>query len=85
MDHLRELLTRIRKSLDGDTVFKETVNSCFKNLLGFEVNPKDISIQGDVLRIKTSPAKRNEIKLHEEELLKSIREQTKLSLKKLLY
>jgi hypothetical protein len=85
MDALNRLLERLRGSLDGDRVVKKEISFCIKEIAGFEVLPEDISFQGDALRIKASPAKRNELKLNEIKILEAVRAQTKLNLKRLVY
>jgi hypothetical protein len=85
MRDLSHLLKRFKESLDKDVVAREEIASCVKDLLGFEVRLADISIKGDTLRIKTSPPKRNAIKLEEAKLLREIQHKTKLNLKRISY
>lgn len=82
---LEKFLTRFKQSLDKDTAVKETVILCIKEKLGFELKTEEISVKGGVLRIQTSPAKRNEINLHQEELLSIIRERTGFALTSISY
>lgn len=85
MEPLDNLLSKIKKSLLGDLLVREEVSRLINNALGIDIIPKDISIQGTTLRIKTSPAKRNEIKLNQERILTEIKLKTKLNLKEILY
>lgn len=85
MDALNRLLERLKRSLDGDRVFKEEIRSSIKDVAGFDVPIEDISTQGNILKIKTSPAKRNELKFKEDKVLETVRARTKVNLTKLLY
>jgi hypothetical protein len=85
MDGIGDLLGRIKDSLDKDATTRETVAGCIREVAGFDVRLEDISIKGRVLRIKTSPVKRNEIKLRENKILSLVRERTKLSIETVSY
>lgn len=82
---LNELLTRLKRSLEGDKEIRESVSQTIKETVGFEILAEDISLKDGFVRIKTSPAKRNEISLREEIILGKLRNLTKLNLKKILY
>lgn len=82
---LGKLLDRFKDSLDRDVRTREAVAECIKEALGFDVRLEDISIKGDTLRIQTSPAKRNEIKLHEARVLEAVIAKTKQNLKRVAY
>lgn len=85
MDDLGDLLGRIKDSLDKDASLRESVAECIKEELGFDVRLGDISIKGDTIRIQTSPAKKNEIKLHDERILNKIVSKTGLNIKRITY
>jgi hypothetical protein len=85
MDGLGDLLGRIKDSLDKDATTREIVAGCIREAAGFDVRLQDISIKGRVLRIKTSPVKKNEIKLREDKILSLVRERTKLSIETMSY
>lgn len=85
MDGIGDLLGRIKDSLDKDASLRESAALCIKEELGFDVRLADISIKGEVLRIQTSPAKRNEIKLHEAEILNKIKAKINLNIKRIAY
>ncbi len=85
MDALNGLLERLRRSLGGDRAIRESVCNSVKEVAGFDVFAEDVSIQGNSLKIKTSPAKRNELKLKEDQILELVRSRTKLNLTKLVY
>jgi len=85
MEPLERLLQKIKNSLNKDTQIKEVVATSVKEMLGFELSLKDISIKSDTLFIKTGPSKRNEIKLNESKLLTLIQTKSDLKLKRILY
>lgn len=82
---IEKLLERYRNSLDKDSSFKKVVIEVIQESLGFSLKPNEISLSGDVLRIQTSPTKRSEINLHEQELLQKICLKTGTNIRKILY
>lgn len=85
MQNLSSLLVRFAKSLGQDTVSKESVISCVRESLHFELEPQQVNVKGDTLEISTSAIKKNEIKLHEEKLLAEINLRGNLRLKRIFY
>ncbi len=85
MKTLQDLLTRISKSLGRDVVGRGVVLKCIKEVAGFDLNPEDIAIKGDTLEVVASPTKKNEIKLHETEILSEITKTGGLRLSRILY
>lgn len=85
MKNLAELLARFAKSLGGDTQKKEVIMDCVQASLGFRLFPEQVSIKGEVVEFTLSPIKKNEIKLHEAELLSQINERAGLNLKRVFY
>jgi hypothetical protein len=85
MQNISDLLKRFSNSLGRDVIVKEAVATCVKELLHFDLAVEDISIKENTLRIKTTPAKKSEINLHEAELLGKIRERTGQKISKILY
>jgi len=82
---LDDLLRRIRYSLNDDTLTKAEVAQCIKGILNFNIEPNEISLKGDTLRIKTTPTKRNEIKLNEGRILEAVRSKTRLAIRAIVY
>ena len=85
MEGLDNLLNRFKRSLGQDVLMREIVAKCIKDTLGFDIRLEDISVKGGNLRIKTSPAKRNAIKLEEGKILAQARTETGINLTKILY
>lgn len=85
MKDIGDLLNRFKKSLDKDVGMREAVAECVKEILKFDIRLQDVTLKADTIRIKTSPAKRNAIKLEEAKILSQIRLRTKLNLNKILY
>ncbi len=85
MESLGKLLGKLKQVLGQDTLSRETILECVRDLLGFEIRTQDISIKGDTLRIQTTPAKRNEISLNESKILEAVRSKTNLNLKRIVY
>lgn len=85
MKGLTDLIGRIKDSLDKDASTRESIANCIKEELGFDLRLEDISIKGGQLRIQTSPAKKNEIKLNETRVLEKIRVRTKLNIQNITY
>jgi hypothetical protein len=85
MKTLSNLLERFSRSLGKDVVAKEAVIVCIKELCGFDISPEDISIKDGALRIKASPSKKNEINIHEAQILSGVRERTGQKISKILY
>lgn len=85
MKNLSDLLSRIKLSLDKDAEKREFVSGYIREKLGFEIQTQNISIKNDALVIKTTPVKRNEIKMHEKEIINMVRNSTGLNLKRILY
>lgn len=85
MKDLGDLLNRFKRSLDRDIEVREAVAMCVKEVLGFDIRLQDVMLKADTIRIKTSPAKRNAIKLEESRLLAKICLRTKLNLQRIVY
>ncbi len=85
MRNLTELLKRITNSLDKDSATRSAVASCIHEVLGFDIDQHNISIKEDTLIIKASPAKKNEIKLREEQILKKLEGQCRTRITRIFY
>ncbi|MBX4189570.1 hypothetical protein KW785_03190 [Candidatus Parcubacteria bacterium] len=85
MINLETLLKRFTLSLGKDTVAREAVVSCIREVAGFELSAENISIKGDTVIIKTSPAKKNEIKLNEERILRELQLRCHAKISKIFY
>lgn len=85
MKNLSDLLSRIKLTLDKDAEERELVANYIKENLRFDLDPQNVSIKNDSLVIKTTPVKRNEIRMHEREILSLVRSSTGLNLKRILY
>ena len=85
MLHLEKLLSKFRQSIGDDSLVRGEVCSTIKEILGFELELQSISINNSVLRIQTTPAKKNEIKLNEARVLEAIKTRTKLNLQAIVY
>ncbi|MBX4198828.1 hypothetical protein KW800_00940 [Candidatus Parcubacteria bacterium] len=85
MEGLDNLLNRFKRSLGRDVETREIVARCVKDATGLDIRLEDISVKNDTLRIKTSPTKRNSIKLEEAKVLSQARLETKINFKKIVY
>jgi hypothetical protein len=85
MKNISSLLERFSRSIGRDVLAKGAVVACVKEFCGFEITPEDVSIKDGALRIKTSPAKRNEIHLNEAKILNKLQEQGGQKIIKILY
>lgn len=82
---LHELLTRLKKSLGDDTVVRGEIALCIKEILNFNIEPSEISINGHAVRIQTTATKKNEIKINEQKILVAIKQKTRLNLQAIVY
>lgn len=82
---IRNLLGRIKQSLDKDSVNKEIVIISIKEKTRIELKPEEISFSARNIQIKTSPVKRNEIAFNEQAILNEVRIKTGLSLERIVY
>jgi hypothetical protein len=85
MKALSNLLSRLKLSLDSDLSAKESIVSCLTESVGFALPVKDVSLKEDRIEIKTSPTKKNEIMLHEKEILEKVRARTDRKVNRVLY
>ncbi|MHB1330688.1 MAG: hypothetical protein ACYCY6_01840 [Minisyncoccota bacterium] len=85
MKNLSDLLSRFKLSLDKDAEKRNFISGYIREKLGFDISSNNISIKNDSLIIKTTPAKRSEVKMHEKEILTMVRNSTGLNLKRILY
>lgn len=85
MLNLDALLGRFRKSLGKNVLAKESVGMAVESNTGIHLKSEEINIKEFTLEITTSPIKKNEIKLHEEEILAEIRARTGQNINKIFY
>jgi len=85
MRALTTLLERFRKSLNKDTLNKDSVISVVEGATGIKLHPEDVSLKDFVLEITSSPAKKSEIKLKENIILSEVRSQTKQNILRIFY
>jgi hypothetical protein len=85
MLNLDTLLGRFRKSLGKNLLAKEAIIESVEASTGIHLNPDEINIKEFTLEIRSSPLKKNEIKLHEEAILAQIRAKTNQNINKVFY
>ncbi len=85
MLNLDALLGRLRKSLGKNVLAKESVAEAVESNTGIRLKPEEINIKEFTLEITSSPIKKNEIKLHESEILAEIRGRTGQNINKVFY
>ncbi|MHB0978305.1 MAG: hypothetical protein ACYC1K_02820 [Minisyncoccota bacterium] len=85
MKTLSALLERFKKSLGKDTVNKDLIISIIENFVGIRLKAEEVNIKEATLEIISSPAKKNEIKLKEEQILFEIRAQTHQNISRIFY
>ena len=82
---LESLLGRFRKSIGRNVLAKESVISAIDSVAGINLSPEEINIKEFVLEISSSPIKKNEIRLHEQEILARVRALTGQKISKIFY
>jgi hypothetical protein len=85
MKDLSSLLERISGALGNDQTLKEIVVTTIFEKLKISLFTEDIALKEGTLQIKTSPVKKNEIKLHEAELIALLSERLNRRLTRVLY
>ncbi len=85
MLNLETLLGRFRKSLGRNILAKEAVIGAVESTTGIRLKDEEINIKEFTLEITSSPIKKNEIKLHEAEILSEIRARTGQNINKVFY
>ncbi len=85
MLNLDSLLGRFRKSLGRNVLAKEAIVETIEFTTGIKLKDEEVDIKEFVLEISTSPIKKNEIKLHEEEILSLVRTRTNQNIRKIFY
>ena len=85
MKTLAELLGRFKKSFNKSIWVKEVVGETIKKVTGIYIDPKDIELKDSVLEIRSSPARKNEIKMKEPEILSAVSQETNLKISRIFY
>ena len=85
MINLNTLLNRFKKSLDRNVFIKEAVVFVVENVTGIKLSPEDIDLKNFTLEINTSPIKKNEIRLNQEEILAGVRAKTGQNISKIFF
>lgn len=85
MLNLNTLLNRFKKSLDRNVFIKEAVVFVVENVTGIKLSPEDIDLKNFTLEINTSPIKKNEIRLNQEEILAGVRAKTGQNISKIFF
>ncbi len=85
MKTLSTLLERFKKSLGKDTINKDLIISTIENSVGIRLKKEEVNIKESILEIFSSPAKKNEIKLKEEQILSEIHAQTRQNISRIFY
>lgn len=85
METLSSLLGRFRKSIGRNILAKESIISAVDSVAGINLSPEEINIKEFVLEISSSPIKKNEIRLHEREVLAQVRALTGQNISKIFY
>ena len=85
MINLDLLLDRFKKSLGRNVLAKEAVIVVVGSATGINLLPEEINIKDQTLEINTSPIKKNEIKLRQEEILSGVRARTGQNISKIFY
>ena len=75
MRNLTSLLERFSKILDKDSAVKERISEIIQKETGAQLPPKDISIKNHVLEITAGSAFKNEIRMKEERINASLKEE----------
>jgi len=82
---LSTLLGRFKKSLGKNVLAKESVILSVESISGIRLLPEEINIKDFTLEIISSPIKKNEIKLKENQILSEIRGRTGQNIRKIFY
>jgi len=82
---LDTLLKKFKKSINKNVLEKEAVIFAVESETGIRLLPEEIDIKNFNLEIFSSPIKKNEIKLHEKEILAQIRANTNQNINKIFY
>lgn len=85
MIDLGSLLGRFKKSIGRNILAKESVISAVDSVVGINLSPEEINIKEFVLEIDSSSIKKNEIRLHEREVLAQVRALTGQNISKIFY
>lgn len=85
MRNLSSLLERFKKSLGKDTLAREAVINCVESLTSIKLGLEEISIKENVLEIKTSAGKKNEIRLKEDLILDTLQTRFGLPINRIFY
>jgi hypothetical protein len=85
MKNLSDLLGKFARALDGDAGKREAVSDIIRENLGFDIDPKNISFDNEAVTITTTPARKNEIYMHQDKILLEIRERCRTNVSRVLY
>jgi hypothetical protein len=85
MKNLFNLLERFSRSLNKDTLLKETIAETILERTNIKLNPENLLLKEGVLELNGSPAVNNEIKLKEEGIKEELRERYKINILRILY
>lgn len=85
MRNISALIQRFSTLLDKKTVSKEVVAQAVRECTGRDLSPENVSINGTVLEISSSPVFHTEIKLKEEAILSKLRLTHNLHISRILY
>ncbi len=85
MKNLSSLLERFKKSLGKDTLAREAVINCVESFSSVKLKAEEISIKENVLEIKTSSMKKNEIRLKELLILDALQTRFGLPINRIFY
>ena len=82
---LEKLLDRFRKSLGRNVLAKESIAQAIEMVSGIKLLPEEINLKEFTLEINTSPIKKNEVRLKENQILVEVRARTGQNINKIFY
>ncbi len=85
MKNLFHLLERFSRSLNKDTLFKETIAQTIFERTNIKINPENLAFKEGVLELEGSPAVNNEIKLKEASIREELKERYQINVTRILY
>lgn len=85
MKNLFNLLERFSRSLNKDTLLKETIAHTIFERTNIKINPENLSFKEGVLELKGSPVVNNEIRLKEEGIKTELKELYQINILRILY
>lgn len=85
MKNLFNLLERFSRSLNKDTLYKETIAQTIEEHTRIKLKGENLNLKEGVLELKGSPVVNNEIRLKEEGIKDELKERYKINITRILY